>query len=202
MNIMPQTRRERALLSATGQVTSYGSGTGVDDGALKKGIVKAYTALTAGQYSGTTNIVLNGKTDVHSNACVEDHNTGLIWSRDAAASVGPASDGKLPWTTTGSGATAEGIFPYVAAANAAALAGYSDWRIPNVRECEDLMDYDITTTMPPIALFPNLPVTDRYWSSTTRPGATSWAVAALGPDYGSLYTKTTTKPFMLVRGGR
>ena len=117
-----------ARLLQTGQVTSYGSGTGVDDGALQKGRSKSYTILTTGQYSGTTNITINAKTDAHSNNCVVDNRTKLMWSRYVSASVGPASDGKIPWTTKGS---VEGIFTYVAAANAATLAGYSDWRIPN-----------------------------------------------------------------------
>lgn len=199
-----QTQRKFANLLATGQATSYGSGTGVDDGALQLGIAKptsAYLILTTGQYSGTTNITINGKTDAHSNACVVDLNTRKMWSRTASASVGPASDGKLPWTTTGSGATAEGIFPYCAAANTAALAGYSDWRVPNFFELFGLADSEAPTGYPNSTAFPTLTVA--VWSSTTRPDSTTSAmrmgfinIAAIGD------TKTVASSYycILVRG--
>lgn len=196
----PQTFRKHAFLLATGQVTSYGSGTGVDDGALQKGIVKAYTVLTTGQYAGTTAITVNSKTDTHSNNCVFDNNTGLMWSRYASASVGPASDGKLPWTTTGSGGTAEGIFPYVAAANAAGLAGYSDWRTPNRNEFVGIMGAETNGT-PNSTAFPSWPA-NVFWSSTTQPNNTVMALQPSflqGAENGGL-VKTGTAYCALVRG--
>ncbi len=111
-------RLRRALILKTGQTTSYVTG---DDGDLEIGEPHRYYVLSTGQYSGTTNITINAKTDAHSNACVLDEATGLMWSRTLSASVGPTSNGLLPWTTNGSG---EGIFTYAAAANAASLAGY------------------------------------------------------------------------------
>ena len=155
-------RIRRALLLATGQTTSYGSGAGVDDGALQIGELHRYSVLTTGQYVGTVNITLNGKTDVHNNACVFDEATGLMWSRTASLSVGPASNGLLPWTTNGSG---EGIFPYAAAANLALLAGYSNWRIPNANELGSLCNY---TTGIYATAFPVWDKANLYWTSTTR----------------------------------
>lgn len=195
-----QTHRNFGKLLATGQLTSYAAG---DDGALRKGIVKSYTVLTLGQYAGNTNIVINSKTDVHANACVFDNNTGLMWSRISSVSVGPASDGKLPWTTTGAGATAEGIFPYCAAANAAGLAGYSDWRVPNDIELLSLRDMEAPTGYPDSAAFPSIPTQD-FWSSTTVPSATANAdsiTMATGGYRGYLGdAKTTPLRVILVRG--
>ena len=105
----------RNRMLKTGQTTVYVAG---DDGTYQAGDAKRYSVLTAGQYAGTTNITLNGKTDSHSNNVVRDLNTGLMWSRYALASVGPNSNGTLPWTTNANG---EGIFAYCAAANAAGL---------------------------------------------------------------------------------
>lgn len=144
----PRPRFPASGLLATGQITQYGGM--LDDGALEKGIVKSYTVLTAGQYSGTTNITINGKTDVHSNGCAVDNNTGLMWSRTVSASVGPTSNGLIPWTTNANG---EGIFTYCAAANAAGLAGYSDWRIPNYFELVSIMDYEAPSALPNSAAF-------------------------------------------------
>ena len=192
----PTYYRIPSALLATGQVTSYGSGIGVDDGALQKGIVKAYTILTLLQYSGTTNITINGKTDAHSNNCVTDNNTGLMWSRNASASVGPASDGKLPWTTNANG---EGIFRYAAAANAAGLAGYSDWRVPNRKETGSLYIDEAGVTAPTTTAFPSIPA--QLWLSTTQKNSTSSAyitIFSVGRD--SSDVKTATYPVLLVRG--
>lgn len=165
-------RRYEALMLATGQTTVYAAG---DDGDVAAGIAKAYSVLTAGQYSGTANIdvptyaaatlafvaatkkitdsangvalvktgdvitilgsasndgtytvatgnvagqievnealtnelagayVTISKRAAHSNNCVVDQNTKLMWLRDPSnypAKTGVASDGKLYWTAT------------------------------------------------------------------------------------------------------
>jgi hypothetical protein len=201
MLAMPQTYRRYAYPLATGQTTSYGSGTGVDDGALQKGIAKptaAYTILTAGQYSGTTNIVLNGKTDVHSNACVYDQNTRLMWSRTLSASVGPASNGLIPWTTNANG---EGVFTYLAAANAASLAGYTDWRICNKDELNGLgiteTGYQNTTAFPSWGGgYLNI------WSSSTSKDSITYAnILQLRSQALTVIIKTGNYSCLLVRGG-
>lgn len=79
----------------TGQTVSYATG---DDGDLELGIEKDYTVLSIGQYSGTSNIVINGKTHALSNNCVKDLRTGLMWARYVpTADIGPAADGQLFW---------------------------------------------------------------------------------------------------------
>lgn len=67
------------------------------DGHYQMGISRLLAALTTGAYSGTTAIVLNGKTDTKSNNCVQDERTGLTWTKSPSASVGPSSNGKLYW---------------------------------------------------------------------------------------------------------
>lgn len=79
----------------TGQTTSYETG---DDGDLEYGVAKSYSTYTTGQYSGTSNIVINGKTHALSNNCVQDNRTGLMWARYVPdADIGPATDGTLFW---------------------------------------------------------------------------------------------------------
>jgi len=199
MQPLTQTRRERALLLATGQLTQYGGYP--DDGSLRLGKIKRYTPLTTGQYAGATNIVLNGKTDVHSNNCVEDNNTGLMWSRTPVASVGPASDGLLPWTTNVNG---EGIFAYVTAANAALLAGHNDWRVPNFFELLSIMDFEAPSSMPDSTTFPAWP-TVSIWSATTVVSSTTRKIIInylTGGIANSVGTGTITNAVVLVRGGR
>lgn len=159
-----QRRTLVAALRATGQTTVYAVG---DDGHYQKGVKPNQgIVLTAGQYAGTTNIVLNGKTDVHSNNCVIDLHTSLMWSRVASASVGPAADGNLPFTVNGAG---EGIFEYANAANLAGLAGFSDWRVPNRRELDSLMIYELPFVVPDATMFPTFSGAVFYATSTTQP---------------------------------
>lgn len=200
MNVFPQTHRKRAYLLATGQTTSYGSGTGVDDGALQKGNPKSYTILTAGQYSGSTNITINGKTDTHSNNCVEDNKTGLMWSRTASASVGPNSNGTLPWTDNAGG---ESCFTYCAAANSAGLAGYSDWRVPNIYEIFSLTDFEAPTSAPNSTAFPSFSISVNFWSSTTGTSVITGAmvIGNFGSGAATRIDKATNLLLLLVRGG-
>ena len=87
-------------LLKTGQETSYHAG---DDGDLELGLDHDYEILSTGQYAGTTNIVINGKTHALSNNCVKDHNVKingkkLMWARYVPnADIGPAANGQLFW---------------------------------------------------------------------------------------------------------
>jgi len=104
-NIVYSNKTE-GLLKKTGQTIEYYAD---DDGAKQLGIAHSYTVLTTGQYSGNVNIVINGKTHVTSNACVQDENTGKMWHREIIQTdLGPANDGKLfwdQWTLTGESVT-------------------------------------------------------------------------------------------------
>ncbi len=191
--------REVSKLLKTGQTTSY---VDYDDGYYEKGVAKEYLVLTTGQFSLTTDITLNGKTDAHSNNCVLDVKTGLMWSRYVSASVGPGSVGKLPWTTNVNG---EGIFPYCAAANAGNLSGYNDWRIPNIAELVTIQNYDATGYYPNPTAFPGYPATDTILSGTTAPHATGnvLTIRESGGYEGEMerYAKTENHYVHLVRGG-
>ncbi len=202
----PIPTREVCKILKTGQVTSYVDYDDAWYANLGLGEAKEYLVLDAvgSQYDGTTNITINGKTDVHSNNCVLDLKTGKMWSRYVSASVGPAADGKLPWTTTGAGATAEGIFPYRIAANLALLGGYGDWRVVNREEILSLMGAEVNTYPDPTA-FPVWP--NAYlWTSTTNMdvGVNSAFVMGFGGGAIGWLTwdfKISTYQTILVRGG-
>jgi hypothetical protein len=184
-------------LPKTGQKTQYGGYP--DDGFYEKGVANNYTVLTADQYGGTVNIVLHGKTDIHLNECVIDNRNGLMWSRYPAASVGPTSNGKLPWTTNSNG---EGIYPFVAAANLAGLGGYNDWRTPNDIELINLRVMEAPTAVPNAVAFPGWPTNGYFWSSTTEPHSVGSAMV-VDFSYGNVRDDVKTIPYFvaLVRGG-
>jgi len=197
---------------ATGQMTKYVAG---DDGDLKVGAPLSYTD--------------NG------NGTVTDGNTGLTWeakgSCDRSGSATDLHDGdnQYPWkgSCSGFGGTcgtdgdcpggsvcnasdAQGggytVFKWVAALNAANFAGHNDWRVPNVRELESLVDFG--TLGPAVAgAFHNPPATctssGYHWSSSTVAinSLFAWGVdfnaglALYGDKVGRFYVRA-------VRGGR
>jgi len=192
-----------APLKKTGQTTAYNVAgrTSVSDGGTQYGISEAYNDLTAGQFSGTTGITVNAKTDTHTNNCVYDKRTGLMWNKDPSASVGPASNGLLFWDDTG-GSDEDG-FAYVDAANTALLSGFSDWRLPNVTEAFSLV---LAETGPPYinsTHFPNV-VSGYVMTSTTYAAATtSYISLAFTAGIPVSRAKTTISNYvMLVRGAQ
>lgn len=188
------TYHRKALIFKTGQITSYVAG---DDGAYEVGENHNYEALTTGQYSGTTSIVLNGKTDAKINVCVMDHASGLMWSRYVSGSVGPTSNGLLPWTTNGSG---EGIFAYVAAANAAAFAGHTDWRVPNIFELYAQCDLEPPNGLPNATAFPGQWLNVASSTSLANSASTNYLYVAFGTGTIANAAKTSTTSCVLVRG--
>lgn len=91
---------------------------------------------------------------------VTDNLTGLMWTKSANL------NGKLNWSDT---------IDYCHNLN---LAGYTDWRLPNIRELFSLIDIEeYDPALPNCHLFAN-PENDRYWSSSTLSGnpELSWSV--------------------------
>lgn len=125
---------------------------------------------------------------------ITDDATGLTWSQDDSGTVAP--DG-MNW--------AEAL-AYVEEMNAEKYLGYSDWRLPNVKELQRIVDYtrspetDGTAAIDP--LFTSTGITNEageadfgfYWSGTTHanltdtPGSAAAYVAfgrALGYENGT-----------------
>ncbi len=138
------------------------------------------------------------KREAHSNACVLDNNTGLMWSQTVSGKMGVASDGKMPWT----GQTYD-IFAYCAAANVALLGGYGDWRVVNINEGFSLFIWEAPAAIVNATAFPGFPSSADYiWLNTTRPDATDNAML-LNQSYAPVANnpKTNTHYCLLVRGG-
>lgn len=193
----------KAPLLVTGQTTDYtpAGRTCLDDGGEQKGLAPRYTVLTTGAFSGTTNVTVNAKTDVKSNNCVIDNNTNLMWTRYESDSVGPANNGTVYWDDTAG--SDEDVFNYCDQANSAGLAGFSDWRVPNIFEIYTLSQLEAPSSVPDPIAFPGMTAGSIH-SSTTKVNNTTQAVATsfgAGTCFGG--TKTTITPrVLLVRGGR
>ena len=130
------------------------------------------------------------KREAKSNNCVLDNNTGLMWSRYVSSLMGSASDGKMPWT-----GQLYDIFAYAAAANAASLAGYTDWRVPNWTELNSLYLNESPTLAFDAVAFPAASID--LWSSSTRVNGAQGLTSI-----NDLAAATTTGKYcILVRGG-
>jgi len=141
-----------------------------DDGTYKKGYPK-----TGARF------VDNG------DGTVTDNATGLMWPKDK----------------NGAGCFGGGTRWFAEAllwAEGLSFAGYTDWRLPNVKELQSLVNYGRVNPSVDIAFFTSLSLT--YWSSTTHAGVTAnaWHVHFHGGLVGNT-VKTTGYYVRAVRGG-
>ena len=129
-----------------------------------------------------------GVNDFHDNGdgTITDNATGLTWSQD----------------DNGEGVTWEEALAWVAQKNAENYLGYSDWRLPNAKELQSLLDYsrspDTTGSAAIDPLFNATSITNEagqtdypfYWSSTTflrsDGSATDAVYVAFGRGLGSM----------------
>jgi Protein of unknown function (DUF1566) len=95
---------------------------------------------------------------------------------------------------------AEATGVWIAAINAANLGGHNDWRIPNVKELQSIVDY---SRIGPAANVLGSTAAEFYWSSTSHAGSSSfaWFVNFFGGDV-SLGGKGASLRVRAVRGGR
>lgn len=159
------------LFPATGQTTCYTSGgtviacTGTgQDGEIRAGAALSYTD--------------NG------DGTITDNNTGLMWAKKDDNNVDPLHDKD----TTYNWANAFAV--HIAGLNAGAgFAGYTDWRLPNGKELQSIINYETST--PAVAsafntgcaanctvLACSCTRAEDYWSSTSRASDAvhAWAV--------------------------
>jgi hypothetical protein len=180
---------------ASGQTTAYGPGS---DGAVRAGAALSYTD--------------NG------DGTITDNNTGLMWEKkDRSGGIHDWSS-RYTWGMTSSPYTMNGtmVTSFLATLNAGTgFAGHTDWRIPNVKELQSIVSYEIPYPGPAVdgtfntdcaascsVLTCSCTQSFGYWSSTTGqygPGG-AWVVYF---DYGFVGTdgKDGSGDVRAVRGG-
>jgi hypothetical protein len=147
-----------------------------DDGHYQKGVAWPDPRFTAG--TGT------------SSNCVTDNLTGLMWLRNPSATLRNCSDAiTYCEDLTGSGGR----------------GGYTDWRLPNVREMQSLFDYDNRApTLPMGHPFIGVPATNDFWTGTLAyNGGGSTLIFATSMDRGTtmVLAPSNTLCAWPVRGG-
>ncbi len=153
-------------------VRNYGKLFGVN---FADGRIKGYDLLMPGRGSEKTFFVIcvrgnpaYGRNDFHDNGdgTITDRATGLMWSR----------------TDSGQGMNWQGALAWVQKKNAERFLGHNDWRLPNVKELQSIVDYtrspDATYSPAIDPIFTCTTITNGarqadypyYWSGTTHAG--------------------------------
>jgi hypothetical protein len=130
---------------------------------------------------------------------ITDNNTGLMWTKNANHMLSFYStfdtdggvDGAVTWQLA---------LDYIQAlnnnTNSINTTGYTDWRLPNVREMESLINYGEADLNSWLGSQGFMNVQDgNYWTSTTRKDTPSTAfMVRMGTDYGFSYTALKIAP--------
>lgn len=186
------------VFKAAGGETIVITGSGSNNGTFTTASATANTVVfTAGIVDeADAPMTTFAKREAISNNTVLDNNTGLMWLRYVESKFGVLGTGLMPWT-----GQVYDIFAYCAAANAASLGGYTDWRIPNRNETEGIMDFEVTTSYPDSTAFPSFPNADIYTSTTVTSNTTQAYYFGSVSGYMYVTTKTAGMRVLLVRGG-
>jgi Protein of unknown function (DUF1566) len=134
---------------------------------------------------------------------IKDLNTGLIWEKKCSK-CGGLHDVSTTYLWSGNGSQ-ETIWDWLDDLNAeggTGYAGHNDWRIPNLRELQSIVDYGLfKPTLDPIFG----PTRTDYWTSTTFANnpASAWLVD-FGDGNVDSYEKDEDGTYHVraVRGGR
>ena len=150
-----------------------------------------------------------GRYTDHEDGTVSDNRTGLMWMKCIYGQAHNSSDNSCGVTGVGAAGTWQEAFAKIAAINEdVGIFGYTDWRLPNMKELLSLVD--LSSFEPPINqdIFPSADGQSQ-WTSTLSAappavdGDGSDAALAVGfsadPEFGVVGKTVTTSRFRLVR---
>ena len=209
--------------------------TGADDGRYGRDAANTAGALpkTGGGNAGFdfTKIGIDGSALLPTSIewyCIRDNVTGLTWELKAPSGGGGLRDSAHTYTWYSANAASNGgnagdlgtdtcggtlsaysnqcnTANYVAAVNATSLCGYTDWRMPSIRELLSLVDFSVPATSgtPTIdaTYFPNTQF-DYYWAANNFSSLPVNALHIFFADSSINYGPKTNNFYVrLVRGG-
>ncbi|MDD5099910.1 MAG: DUF1566 domain-containing protein, partial [Syntrophales bacterium] len=171
-----------------------------------QGPTRSYTKL------GEKGVVLpDSATQADSWVMTRDNVTGLVWEMKTVDGSIHNKDRKFTWCDTnpatnggdqgtcgtGTGDAATDTETFIKTLNDARFSGFSDWRMPTIKELYSLNNSAMQTI--DVAWFPNTSVP--YWSSTTSCWCSAGAWHSLSSER-DLHTKSWSHYVRAVRGGQ
>ncbi len=132
----------------------------------------------------------------HGNGTVTHSRTGLMWKRCAegqswnAGSCTTLSPGAVSWADA------------LLAARQATFAGYTDWRLPNVKELKSIVEDKCYSPSINTSIFPNTPASS-FWSASAYAGYSGYAwYVNFGYGFAGVSVKSGADQVRLVRAGQ
>jgi len=128
------------------------------------------------------------------NGTVTQNSTGLMWAQCSEGQNGAdCATGSATWMTWTDALTT---------ARNSRLGGYSDWRLPNIKELGSLVDYSRYGPSIDSNYFPNTSFPTDFWSSSPNAGNSdlAWVVIFDGGDFTN-FTRSNIGVVRLVRDG-
>ncbi len=126
---------------------------------------------------------------------VKDNVTGLIWEMKTDDTSIHDKDNTYNWFDAQSG--------FIVNLNAAGFGGFSDWRLPTVKELSFIVNRETYNPAINPTYFPNT-MSSHYWSSTTNVDSKdrSWCINFYNGDIYGYYSKLNNYHVRAVRGGQ
>ncbi len=166
--VAPSVSRSTATLIKTGQTTSYRTG---DDGDIEAGRATSFLVLAENNPFGNTNRFtdeLGGQT--YTNSVIIDWST-YNGSNVLGCQKNLTLTNNILWD-----AAIDYCLTY-------STGGFSNWRLGNIRETMNFMNFEQTTGAFNYSPFINIFSGTSYWTSTTSKGTTTYALTARGGTY-------------------
>ena len=137
----------------------------------------------------------------HGNGTVTDTKTGLMWKQCSEGSRGTACATGAAATYTWQGAL---LAAKALNTTGGGFAGFTDWRVPNIKELSSIVEAQCTFPQINSKLFPATSTVGGYWSSTPYAGFRGSEVWYIGFHNGAVVRtiKTSSIYVRLVRGGQ
>ena len=137
---------------------------------------------------------------LNSNGTISDEQTNLMWEVKGTSDGTPDFSNPTDPDNTYSW---DDLSEFISLLNATNYGGFTDWRIPTVKELESILDLSIAEPGPTIdiTLFPNCKA-GSYWTSDTDidNAAMAWAID-FSNSLDNITAKTDTFSIRAVRGG-
>ena len=139
-------------------------------------------AVRGGQSGIFDDSIIPGRMLDNGDGTVTDTKTALMWQQ--------GEPGEMTWADA------------ITYCDNTQLAGYDDWRLPNMNELQSIVDYHEYAPSGNTTAFPGM-IQSRYWSSTTSSNDADWAMH-VGFNGGSVLStrKSDSSYVRAVRGGQ